>query len=75
MLISRSNERNLILKQIQAQNEQIIIKENHKLGDMDDMDMFFKTLTLTAKKFPSQGKSETKVRMFSGEVFSTRKTH
>lgn len=62
MLIKRSNERNLIIKQIQAQNAQILMKEDHQL---DDMDMFFKTLALTAKKFPSQGKRETKVRMFA----------
>lgn len=62
MVIKRSNERNLLIKQIQAQNAQIIMKENHQL---DDMDMFFKILALTAKKFSSQGKRETKVRKFA----------
>jgi len=60
MLIKRSNERNLLTKQIQAQNEKILMNDNHQI---DDMDMFFKTLALTAKKFPSQEKRETKVRM------------
>lgn len=62
MFINRSNERNLLIKQIQSQNEQILMNVNHEL---DDMDMFFKTLALTAKKFPSQGKRETKVGMFA----------
>jgi len=29
-----------------------------KNDQLDDMDLFFKSLALTAKKFPSQGKRE-----------------
>ena len=38
------------------------MKEDHQL---DDMDMFFKILALIIKKIPSQGKCETKVRIFA----------
>jgi len=53
LYIKRSNERNLIIQKIQAQNEQILMKEDKQL---DEVDMFFKTLALTAKIFSSQGK-------------------
>lgn len=62
LFIKRSNERNLLIKKIQDQNEQILMKQNNQL---DDMDLFFKSLALTAKKFPSQGKREAKVRIFA----------
>jgi len=62
LFIKRSNERNLLIKKIQDQNEQILMKQNNQLNDMD---LFFKSLALTAKKFPSQGKREAKVIIFA----------
>lgn len=57
----RSEERNLLIKKIQEQNEQLLKRE---ADNFDEIDMFFKTLAMTVKKFPNAGKMEAKVKMF-----------
>lgn len=58
----RSEERNLLIKKIQEQNEKLLKRE---ADNFDEIDMFFKTLAMMVKKFPNAGKIEAKVKMFS----------
>lgn len=51
------NERNELIKKIQARNEQLLTRAEEKL---DEIDMFFRGLAITAKKFPSKGRIEAK---------------
>lgn len=55
--LQRSNERNALIKKIQSQNEQLLMKEVEKL---DDIDMFFRGLAITTKRFPTKGRIEAK---------------
>lgn len=57
----RAEERNLLIMKIQEQNEHLLKKEDN----LDEIDMFFKTLAMTVKKLPSAGKIEAKAKMFA----------
>jgi len=60
--LQRSNERNELIKKIQARNEQLLTREEEKL---DEIDMFFRGLAITAKKFPGKGRIEAKKKIFA----------
>lgn len=60
--LQRSNERTELIKKIQARNEQLLMREEEKL---DDIDMFLRGLAITAKKFPSKGKIEAIKKIFA----------
>lgn len=55
--LQRPNERNELIKKIQARNDQFLMREEEKL---DEIDMFFRVLAITVKKFPSKGRIEAK---------------
>lgn len=60
LFIKISNERNLMIKKKQNQSEQILMQQNNQL---DDMDMFFKSLALTAKKFRGKRKENVNPKL------------
>jgi len=76
--LQRSNERNELIKKIQARNDQLLMREEEKL---DEIDMFFRGLAITAKKFPCKGRIEAKKKNIcindrvGGKIFSTRTTN
>jgi len=47
-------------QQIQTENEQFSTEE---VNQLDDMDMFFQSLSLKAKQFPSNGRIEIKMKI------------
>lgn len=54
----RSNERTAIINSIQSQNEYLLAREN----SVDDVDIFFKSIAMTVKKFPPKGIIEAKLQ-------------
>lgn len=62
LFMNNSEERNSLMKQMIDQNKQILEK---KEGNFDELDLFFKTMAVTAKKLPTKGRLEAKVKIFS----------
>lgn len=62
LLMNKSEERNLLIKQIMDQNKQILEKKEQSF---DELDLFFKTMAVTAKKLPTKGRLEAKTKIFS----------
>jgi len=50
------SERNSLMKQIMDQNKQIVEKKEESF---DELDLFFKTMDVTAKKLPTKGRHQT----------------
>jgi len=62
LLTNNSKERYSIIKQMMDQNKEIF---NRKEDDVDELDLFFKSMAATAKKLPTKGKLEAKRKIFS----------
>lgn len=60
--LQRSNERSALIKKITTRNEQLLMKEEEKL---DEIDMFFRGLAITTKKFPIKGRIKAKKKIFA----------
>lgn len=60
LLMKKSEERYMLMKKIQDQNKHILEKERN----IDELDLFFKTMAVTAKKLQIEGKLEAKVKIF-----------
>lgn len=56
--IKRSNDRTDIINSIQSQNEYLLARGNN----VDDVDVFFKSIAMTVKKFPPKGIIEAKLQ-------------
>lgn len=55
--IKRSNDRTAIINSIQSQNEYLLAREN----TIDDVDIFFKSISMTVKNLPPKGIIEAKL--------------
>jgi len=62
LLTNNSKECYSIIKQIMDQNKDILYK---KEDNVDELDLFFKSMAATAKKLPTKGKLEAKRKIFS----------
>lgn len=61
-LSKRSKERDELLLNIKAQNDLLTSQLNRQ---EDDVDVFFKSIAMTVKKFPSQAINEAKLRVLT----------
>lgn len=61
LLMNNSEERYSLIKQIMDQNKEILDK---KEDNVDELDLFFKSMAVTAKKLPTRGKLEAKRKIF-----------
>lgn len=62
LVTNNSKERYSLIKQMIDQNKEIL---NKKEDDIDELDLFFKSMAATAKKLPTKGKLEAKRKIFS----------
>lgn len=61
-LSKRSKQQNELLSNIKAQNNLLTSQLNRQ---EDDVDVFFKSIAMTLKKFPSQAINEAKLRVLT----------
>jgi len=61
LLTNSSKERYSIINQIMNQNKEILDK---KENDVDELDLFFKSITATTKKLPTKEKLEVKRKIY-----------